>query len=103
MSIIDTLPPDTQAKIRAGDQNIRDDLRVLPEAEAAGWTVEFRNNNWHNAASFKRGDVCVWFVVTRHFAGARSAVLAEGRWTQHKDHPSLREALGLKDTGRSST
>jgi hypothetical protein len=95
VSIIDTLPPDTRAKIRRGDRGIRDDLRILPEAEAAGWTVEFRNNHWHNAASFKRGDLCVWFVAGRHFVGWHSAVLVEGRWTQHKDHPSLREALGL--------
>jgi hypothetical protein len=39
---------------------LRDDLVIIPEAEAAGWKVSFRNNNWHNGAMFDRDGITIW-------------------------------------------
>lgn len=40
---------------------LREDLRAIPEAEAAGWSVRFRDGNWHNGAEFSRDGVSVWW------------------------------------------
>lgn len=60
MSAMDLLPNHVRADIAKGSGRLRSDLLVIPEAEAAGWAVSFRNDHWHNGASFVRGDVTVW-------------------------------------------
>jgi hypothetical protein len=64
MTALDLLPQDTRDAIANG-KPIRDDLRVIPAAEAAGWKVSFRDDNWHNAADFYRGLTVVWLATSR--------------------------------------
>lgn len=40
---------------------LREDLCAIPDAEAAGWLVKFRDGNWHNGAVFSRDGVSVWW------------------------------------------
>lgn len=40
---------------------LREDLLAIASAEAAGWTVKFRNNHWHNFAIFTRNGISVWW------------------------------------------
>ena len=61
MSALDHLPADIADEIRAGVKKpMRDDLKAIPQAEEAGWTVRFRNDNWHNGATFERDGVHIW-------------------------------------------
>lgn len=78
MSALDLIPAETRAEIRAKDPRIRDDLRMISEAEAAGWTVSFPNDHWHNAAIFTRGDVTVWSTGRDY----RRNVLVDGRYSK---------------------
>jgi hypothetical protein len=98
MSALDQLPDDVRAEIAAGTKRIREDLRIIPDAEAAGWTVTFRDDHWHNAATFERGGVSVWDAST----GWRSATLEGGRFSKPTVHgfgmAKLRAALGLPET-----
>lgn len=51
--------PGTSLLYRRG-LSLRDDLLIIPEAEAAGWVISFRNNSWHNGADFDRDGITVW-------------------------------------------
>lgn len=68
---------------------IRTDLALIPFAEASGWTVEFKNDRWHNSAQFTRGAVSVWY----HGPSWRAADLVLGRYTNHRTYPDLASAL----------
>ena len=62
MSALDLLPDYVRAEIASGGKRgLREDLRAIPAAEAAGWTANFRDDCWHNGATFKRGTVAVWW------------------------------------------
>jgi hypothetical protein len=56
--------------------DLRDDLIVIPEAEAAGWFVSFRDDNWYNTAEFVRDGITVWQAT-----GWRRAGVVNGLYT----------------------
>lgn len=69
-SALDLVPADTRALIEAANnptpgtfppRGIREDLRAIASAEAAGWLVKFRNDHWHNGATFERGSLVIWW------------------------------------------
>jgi hypothetical protein len=92
------LPDDVQASIRAKEQPLRDDLTIIPEAEAAGWTVAFPHGHWHNSANFTRGTDVVWYTSS----GWTHALLdSNNRYIDHAVFPGgidgLRLALRLTE------
>lgn len=89
MSAIDLLPNFVVKRIKAKSSRIRDDLLAIPDAEAAGWKVKFRNDHWHNAARFEMGDKTVW-STGRDWRGA---TLADGRYGPPRPYGTLEEAL----------
>lgn len=93
MSALDHLPTKVLDDIRKGDTRIRGDLRAIQPAEEDGWVVTFYNNHWHNAAEFTHGSLHVWYASK----GWRSAVVSNGRFSEHEWHTSLADALARKD------
>lgn len=95
-SALELLPDYVKAKIASKDHPLRDDLRIIPEAEAAGWTVTFRNDAWHNPASFDQDGVAVWSTgydwrsALYHPDGSRGDIT-----TFAPTEAGLRQALGL--------
>jgi len=88
---MDSLPNDVFLDICAKSSRLRADLLIIPDAEAAGWSVAFRDNNWHNAADFHKDSVHVWLTSS----GWRRATLEDDRFTKPTVFSNLREALGL--------
>mgnify|MGYP001769811204 CR=1 FL=1 len=82
MSALDLVPAYVRDALLAPPipQRLRDDLRIIPRAEAAGWSVRFPNDNWSNAAQFQNGDAHVWLIST----GGTHAVL---RWKRARLDP----------------
>lgn len=100
MSLLDNLPPYLVATINApvgapARRGIREDLLLIPAAEAAGWVGEFPNGSWHNAAEFTRGEVAVW-GTGRDWRRARLG--NSGRYSKPEVFSTLAEALGLSRT-----
>lgn len=101
MSILEGLGlnADTLAAIAQGDPRIRDDLRIIPEAEAAGWAVSFRDGSWHNPAQFKRDGASVWQVSAfwgpPRLGWNRTVRRADGTYVRELEVGALRDALGL--------
>ena len=95
-SAMEMLPDDTQTAIIQQNLNIREDLRIIPDAEAAGWIVTFREDHWHNPATFRRNDITVW-ATGRDW---RKAALVNGRYASpevfQRGLEGLRTALDLK-------
>jgi hypothetical protein len=102
MSALDLLPDYVREQIAQANnptpgqfrpRGLRDDLRAIPQAEAAGWIVTFPDDNWHNGAVFKRNGVSVWWMrcwrakedgapfreEPRKYATLAEALEAEGR------------------------
>lgn len=92
-------PDDCPPGDRIPHNQIRADLAMIPAAEASGWRVEFRNNHWHNSASFTRGAVHVWYTSR----GWRAADLVNGLFCNHRDYPSLMAALDAETGNREAT
>lgn len=90
MSALDQLPPGLKARILSQERYLRDDLLAIPAAEAAGWTVEFRNNSWHNGATFKKGRTVVWSTGRDWRFAARQG---NGYLTKPQVFANLAEAL----------
>ena len=89
---LDLLPDYVRAEIAAANNptpgtfskpGLREDLRAIPSAEAAGWKVTFRNDSWHNGASFDRNGVGVWW---------------SGCWRAKNDGAPFKEAPRLYST-----
>lgn len=59
MTAMDLIPEHVREKIVARD-DIREDLLAIPEAEADGWIVTFKNGSWANPATFSKPEVVVW-------------------------------------------
>ncbi len=99
MSAMDLLPADVVESVRLGETFMRGDLLLIPEAEAAGWAVSFRNDHWHNAAGFAKGAMHVW-STGRDW---RRALLVDGRYQPPTVFPcnleGLRAALALTVEG----
>jgi hypothetical protein len=107
MTVLDLLPHDIRFKVMEAyearptnpfpPKGLREDLRLIPVAEAAGWRVTFRDDNWNNSASFQLGTVHVWLAVTPGTYAAlhwRAADLIGGRYRNHRWHfGTLAEAL----------
>lgn len=98
MSALNLLPAATRDLIATRPGSIRPDLALIPAAEAAGWTVRFRNDRWHNAADFVRGPIHVWYAVTRRGGLMwRRAHLdpSSNRFRDHEWIADLRTALDM--------
>ncbi|MCL8382075.1 hypothetical protein [Xanthobacter aminoxidans] len=70
MTALDLLPQYVRDQIeecrnphpgRFPPHGLREDLRAIPDAEAAGWVVKFPSDHWHNGAQFSRNGVSVWW------------------------------------------
>lgn len=96
-SALDLLPGYVRDAIAARSGRLRADLLVIPDAEAAGWIVEFRNDHWHNGAEFQRGDVVVWETGRDY---RRNTFRNGGQSGRPESFPytltGLRTALGLE-------
>ena len=88
-SAMDLLPDYLKAQITSRKGGLRDDLLAIPAAEAEGWKVTFRNDHWHNSASFERNGLHVWYIGPAW----QTAYLIDGRYQHHKRFRSLAEAL----------
>jgi hypothetical protein len=86
LSILPSLPEYVRESIARNDASIRDDLRVIPAAEAAGWRVSFLNGSWHNAATFERGRDAVWCYGPAWRRGRYDD--ESGRFTDYRDAES---------------
>jgi hypothetical protein len=75
MSALNLLPGYVVDEIKE-KKKIRDDLLAIPDAEAAGWEVSFRNDHWHNPATFTKGGITVW-STGRDW---RASTFADGRF-----------------------
>ena len=89
MSALDLLPQEVQNHIRARTPRLRDDLLAIPDAEAVGWKVTFRNDHWHNSAIFEKDDKTVW-STGRDW---RAATFTGGRYGVPRVYYTLAEAL----------
>lgn len=89
MSAMHLLPEYVCQEIADKKPGLRDDLLAIPAAEAAGWVVTFRNDHWHNAARFERGDATVW-GTGRDW---RRAVPVDGQYGPPAVFATLAEAL----------
>ena len=97
MSLMDLLPGYVQDAIKAheGDSSrrgMREDLLLIPAAEAAGWVGSFRNDHWHNGVDWARGAVRVW-GTGRDWR--RVTLSGDGTHERPDVFRSLAEALGL--------
>lgn len=96
MSLLDKLPGYVQDQVRQQVRPMREDLLIIPEAEAAGWVGSFRNESWHNAATFVRGSEHVW-ATGRDWR--RATLSPENRFEKptvfSAERGALRAALGL--------
>ena len=81
-----------------GARELREDLKAIRAAEKAGWYVTFKNDSWHNSASFQKGDTHIWYATDRYGRGAwRIAELQDGYFRNHRWHTGpLLEALGIE-------
>lgn len=61
-STVMLLPPLTRESLLQGQRGgvTRPDLVAIIDAEAAGWTVTFPDNDWRAPATFRRNGVVVW-------------------------------------------
>lgn len=95
-SALDLLPDFVRVQITHKDPRLRDDLRLIPEAEATGWKVSFRNDSWHNAAMFAKDGVHVWSTGYDWRSAWYAPDGTRGEITPHRlDEAGLRSALGL--------
>jgi hypothetical protein len=62
MSALHLVPAYVRAKIEARDPTMREDLLLIPVAEAAGWHVTFERQSWHFSAVFEKGPITVWLT-----------------------------------------
>jgi hypothetical protein len=95
MSALDLLPEYVVKDIRAKSRRIRDDLLAIPDAEEAGWKVTFRNDHWHNAATFQKGVKTIW-STGRDW---RASTFADGRYGVPRPYRTLAEALRHEGDG----
>lgn len=104
MTALNLLPDYVREKIkRVNDPacksppSIRDDLAAIPAAEAAGWSVKFIANHWHNGTMFSRNGVTVWW------SGCwRAKTDAAPFWERVRTYPTLADALAAEG-GRDET
>lgn len=95
MTALSFLPEYVVNDIRTGNtRGYRIDLLLIEHAESNGWTVLFRDNNWHNSAVFKKNSTTIWNTGN----GWLKSSVINGRYEKPnaigKDISSLRVALG---------
>ncbi len=104
MSALDVLPDKCRRDLLSDRESLRADLRIIPAAEAAGWTVSFGNGHWHNAANFQKEQIHVWSgswsTSNRVMFWVRARLDPEiDRYVDHvrfaHSMEGLRQALGL--------
>ena len=81
-------------------KNTRNDLRVIVNAEAAGWVVRFPSYDWHNTARFEKVDILVWCTGMDYRRDRRIGVSEPPIYSGNAikfpfDYYGLREALDL--------
>ena len=92
MSSLNKLPEEVLHKILSKDKNIRHDLLFIPEMEKDGWSVNFKNDNWRNSASFDKDNIYIWYSP-RGDHNWVVATLSDERFTNHQYFYGLKEAI----------
>ena len=94
-SALDRFPESVRAEIARHQPGLRPDLLVIAEAEAAGWSVSFRDDNWHYAATFTRGAVVAWLTAGGWWTAEQVSDRLESRRQFEHGMAGVRAALGL--------
>lgn len=91
--VVDAIRAPTGHPSRRG---MREDLLLIPAAEAAGWVVSFPNDRWHDSATFARGSDRVW---STGYNWRRAVLGNDGRFGPPAVFRELRDALALAGEG----
>lgn len=91
MTAMNLIPAYVREQIAAGKEGLRADLLAIPQAEADGWRVTFRDNSWANPAHFAQRDAVVWQAST----GWKRSRLnpSTGRFHPPETFPTVGDAL----------
>jgi hypothetical protein len=90
-SAMSLIPGYVRAKIAQRDPTMREDLLLIPVAEAAGWRVSFERQSWHFSAVFEKGPWTVWLTRMGWTVGRRTL----GGYVIDRRCDALAAALGV--------